>query len=75
MLSHDCENELGKIQAPTLLTFGGIDAITSVDRFADKMKKGIKNSELVIFERCAHTPMYEKIEEFNQITLIFLKKN
>ena len=47
VLSHDCESELGKIKAPTLLTFGEIDTITSVDRFAKKMEGGIENSTLV----------------------------
>lgn len=75
VLSHDCEEELVNIKAPTLLTFGGIDAITSVDRFADKFKKGIANSEVVVFENCAHTPLYEKTEDFNRLTMEFLKKH
>jgi pimeloyl-ACP methyl ester carboxylesterase len=37
------------------------------------LKNGIKNSELVIFEDCAHAPLYEKVDEFNQRTLAFLK--
>lgn len=75
VLSHDCESQLGDIKAPTLLTFGGIDAITSVGRFADKLKNGIKNSELVVFEGCAHAPMYEKTQEYNEKTLDFLKRH
>jgi pimeloyl-ACP methyl ester carboxylesterase len=37
------------------------------------MKAGIRYSELLIFEGCAHTPIYEKVEEFNQKTLAFLQ--
>ena len=33
---------------------------------------GIRNSELVVFEGCAHAPIYEKVEEFNRRTLEFL---
>jgi hypothetical protein len=29
----------------------------------------------VIFEGCAHAPIYEKVEEFNQTTLEFLKRH
>ena len=42
-------------------------------RFAEPLKSGIKKSEHVIFDDCAHTPLYEKVDEFNQRTLIFLK--
>lgn len=75
VLSHDIEGQLGSIKAPTLLTFGAIDAITSPGRFADKMKNGIPNSETVIFEGCAHAPMYEKTQEYNDKTLDFLKRH
>ena len=33
----------------------------------------IRDSELLIFEGCAHAPIYEKVEEFNQKTLRFLQ--
>jgi 3-oxoadipate enol-lactonase len=75
VLSHDCELQLSNIKAPTLLTFGGIDLITSIGRFGNHMKNSIKNSELVVFEGCAHTPMYEKTEDFNKKTLYFLKRH
>lgn len=44
-------------------------------RFADRLKNAIKGSELLIFEGCSHAPIYEKVEEFNQKTLAFLKKH
>jgi pimeloyl-ACP methyl ester carboxylesterase len=72
VLAHDCLAQLSKITAPTQITFGRHDAVTSM-RFAEPLKNGIKNSELVIFEDCAHAPLYEKVDEFNQRTLSFLK--
>jgi 3-oxoadipate enol-lactonase len=75
VLSHDCESKLGKIKAPTLITFGDYDMVTSPGRFANIMKNNIKNSELVIFEHCSHAGLYEKTEEFNQKTLDFLKRH
>ena len=43
-------------------------------RFADPMKGNIRGSEFLIFEGCAHTPIYETVEEFNQKTLAFLQR-
>lgn len=74
VIAHDAEGQLGRITAPTLITFGRHDVATST-RFADRMKGGIRNSELVIFEDCAHAPIYENVAEFNDKTLQFLKRH
>jgi len=73
VLAHDVESQLGKITAPTQITFGRHDVITSL-RFAEPLQSNIKDSELVVFEGASHAPIYEKIEEFNQKTLDFLKR-
>jgi 3-oxoadipate enol-lactonase len=74
VIAHDVEARLGRITAPTLITFGRHDLVTST-RFADGMKNNIRGSELLIFEGCAHAPIYEKVEEFNQKTLAFLLRH
>ncbi len=74
VMGHDAEAQLGRITAPTLITFGRHDAATST-RFADRLQKGIRNSELLIFEGSSHAPIYEQIAEFNQKTLQFLRKH
>jgi len=74
VIAHDVEAQLGRITAPTQITFGRYDLATST-RFADRMKRGIRNSEMLIFEGCAHAPIYEKVEEFNQKTLGFLRRH
>jgi len=74
VLEHDVEAQLSRIAAPTLITFGRHDVATST-RFADAMKGGIRNSELLIFEECAHAPIYEKVADFNDKTLQFLKRH
>jgi pimeloyl-ACP methyl ester carboxylesterase len=71
-LNHDAEAQLARITAPTQITFGRHDTATST-RFADCMKKGIRNSEVLILEGCSHAPIYEKTEEFNSKTLQFLR--
>jgi 3-oxoadipate enol-lactonase len=73
VIAHDCSAQLGRIKAPTQITFGRHDAVTST-RFADQMTGGISGSELLIFDGCAHAPIYEKVEEFNQKTLTFLRR-
>lgn len=73
VMAHDVEAQLGRITAPTQITFGRYDLATST-RFADRMTGSIRNSELLIFEGCAHAPIYEKVEEFNQKTLAFLQR-
>jgi pimeloyl-ACP methyl ester carboxylesterase len=73
VLAHDAEAQLGKIKAPTQITFGRHDLVTST-RFADPMRQNIQQVELVIFEGCAHAPIYEKVDEFNQTTLAFLQR-
>ncbi len=72
VIAHDVEEQLARITAPTQVTFGSHDMVTST-RFAKPLTENIRNSELVIFEQCAHAPIYEKVDEFNQRTLAFLQ--
>jgi pimeloyl-ACP methyl ester carboxylesterase len=72
--AHDVEAQLGRITASTQITFGRYDLLTSI-RFADRMKRSIRDSELLVFEGCAHAPLYENVAEFNEKTLQFLKRH
>jgi 3-oxoadipate enol-lactonase len=74
VLSHDASGVLGQIQAPTQITFGRHDAVTST-RFAGPLTEAIKDSELVVFEDCSHAPIYESVAEFNATTLAFLTRH
>jgi pimeloyl-ACP methyl ester carboxylesterase len=74
VVAHDVEAQLGRITAPTQITFGRTDQLTSA-RFAERMTSNIRNSELLIFDGCAHAPLYEKVEEFNSKTLAFLQRH
>jgi 3-oxoadipate enol-lactonase len=75
VLNHNVDSQLSRITAPTLITFGNRDVVTSATRFADPLRKGIRQSELLIFDRCSHAPIYEKVAEFNEKTLQFLKRH
>jgi pimeloyl-ACP methyl ester carboxylesterase len=73
VLGHDALDQLAKIEAPTQITFGRHDMVTST-RFSDGLRNGIKGSELIVFETCAHAPIYESVSEFNEKTLGFLNR-
>ena len=73
VLAHDATAALGSIQAPTLITFGRHDLVTST-RFAAALSEGIANSEVLVFEDCSHAPIYEITDEFNRRTLDFLRR-
>jgi 3-oxoadipate enol-lactonase len=74
VIGHDVESHLGKIRCPTQITFGRHDMVTST-RFADRMQANIQGAELIVFEGCAHAPIYERVDEFNQKTLWFLQRH
>jgi len=71
VIAHDGSPVLGAITAPTLITFGAHDLVTST-RFADPLTSGIANSEVVVFDHLAHAGLHEDPEAFNRATLDFL---
>ena len=74
VIAHDAEAQLGKIGAPTQITFGRHDMVTST-RFAKHMTGAIRGSELLIFEEASHAPIFESVDEFNRKTLAFLLRH
>jgi pimeloyl-ACP methyl ester carboxylesterase len=74
VIAHDAEAQLGRIKAPTQISVGRHDLVCST-RFAERMHNGIAGSELVVFEDCAHAPIYENVAGFNAKTLDFLKRH
>ena len=74
VLTHDASGVLGQISAPTLITLGRHDAVTST-RFAEPLTSGIAGSELIVFEDCSHAPIYENADDFNARTLDFLARH
>jgi proline iminopeptidase len=73
VIGHDALAQLGRIRAPTQITFGRHDIVTST-RFVEPLKGGIARSEQVVFENCSHAPIYENVAEFNAKTLAFLQR-
>jgi pimeloyl-ACP methyl ester carboxylesterase len=71
VIAHDAGPVLGAISAPTLITFGAHDLVTST-RFAEPLSGGIANSEVVVFENLSHAGLHEDPDTFNRATLDFL---
>jgi len=74
VVAHDVESQLGQIKAPTQITFGRHDLVTST-RFAAALTENVPDSEFIIFEDCSHAPIYENVADFNQKTLDFLQRH
>ncbi len=74
VIGHDASAQLGRIAAPTQVTFGRYDLVCST-RFIDALTGGIADTEVVVFEDCSHAPIYENVEAFNGRTLAFLQRH
>jgi pimeloyl-ACP methyl ester carboxylesterase len=74
VLAHDASAALGKIDIPTLITFGARDLVCST-RFAEPLNNGIAGSELVVFDHLSHAGLHEDPETFNRATLDFLLRH
>jgi pimeloyl-ACP methyl ester carboxylesterase len=73
-LAHDASSVLGQIQAPTLVTYGAHDTVTST-RFAEPITSAIAGSELTVFEHLSHAGLHEDPDAFNGATLDFLLRH
>jgi pimeloyl-ACP methyl ester carboxylesterase len=74
VIEHDATAVLASIIAPTQLTFGRYDLVTST-RFAQPLTQAIPTSELHVFADCSHAPIYENVAAFNEVSLAFLKRH
>lgn len=66
-------DNLEKISVPTLIIWGNNDQILP-SKHGMKAHELIKNSKLVIFDKCGHVPQIEKPKEFNRVLVEFLDK-
>jgi pimeloyl-ACP methyl ester carboxylesterase len=70
-LAHDARSVLGSIGVPTLITVGAHDLVCG-PRFAEPLRRGIRGSELVVFDHLSHAGLHEDPDAFNGTTLDFL---
>lgn len=71
ILRDDVRPLLAKIDAPTLLIWGTLDALTPL-RDGQFMASHIRDARLSIFEGAAHMPMIDQPERFNTEVIGFL---
>ena len=69
----DVTNELHKIQAPTLITCGKYDEVTSKN--SEVLRDGIKDSKLFVFEDSSHSALLEEPTKYLEIHRRFLRPN
>ncbi|WP_449463073.1 proline iminopeptidase-family hydrolase [Tardisphaera miroshnichenkoae] len=68
----DITDRLPEINVPTLITVGEYDEVTP--RVAEVIHKGIRGSELLVFEGCSHLTMWENRKGYNAALERFIKK-
>jgi len=74
VIDHDGAPVLGLITAPTLITVGAYDQVTST-RFVEPLSAGIATTEVVVFEHLAHAGLHEDPETFNRATVDFMLRH
>jgi pimeloyl-ACP methyl ester carboxylesterase len=65
------DDRLAQIKQPTLIIWGREDLLTPL-AMAERFKKGIPHSELVVFDKCGHVPQLEQPAQFNAALMKFL---
>lgn len=73
-IGHDTLDSLSRIKVPTLITAGLEDIFTPFP-LSQALHRGIAGSELLEFDRCAHTHHWEDLQIFNSETLRFLQRH
>lgn len=73
LIETDLEDRLGDIACPALIVHGRLDGGRTVDH-AQTLHRGIKDSELLILDRCGHSPMVEAPAEFDARFHAFLAR-
>ncbi len=71
LLAEDVREDLRRIEAPTLLVWGKRDPLVP-PAVGDLLREEIPDSRLLVLERAAHVPMFDRPEEFDAAVLAFL---
>jgi proline iminopeptidase len=69
----DVTARLGEIRDPTLITAGRYDEVTPA--VAEEIHRGIRGSELAIFEESSHTAFWEERDRYMEILRSFLDRH
>jgi len=70
LLAEDVRLDLRRIEAPTLLIWGGRDPLVP-PAIGDLLRGEIADSRLLVLKRSAHVPMFDRPEEFDAALFAF----
>lgn len=73
-LNHDTSKQLDKIKVPTLVAAGGADLFMTMEKTME-LCEGIPDSSLYLCKDGGHVHQWEKLDDYNKVTLDFLKKH
>jgi pimeloyl-ACP methyl ester carboxylesterase len=73
-LQHDTHGRLGRIAAPTLITYGTLDTAT-LPAYNEAVHEQIRGADLFVFDGAGHLTFSERPEQFNALTLNFLARH
>jgi pimeloyl-ACP methyl ester carboxylesterase len=73
-LAHDATGRLGRIRAPTLVTYGTEDLAT-LPAYNLRVHQAIPGAELAAFEGAGHLTFRELPDDFNRVSLDFLDRH
>jgi pimeloyl-ACP methyl ester carboxylesterase len=71
LLAEDVREDLQRVEAPTLLVWGRRDPLIP-PAVGDLLREEIPDSRLLVLERAAHVPMFDRPEAFDAALLAFL---
>ena len=71
LLAEDVRGDLQRIQAPTLLIWGENDTLVP-PAVGTVLREEIPDSRLLVLNRAAHVPMFDRPDEFNAALFAFL---
>jgi pimeloyl-ACP methyl ester carboxylesterase len=70
LIDHDSADRIGAINAPTMVTVGGLDLCLPA-RFSEELARRIPNARLVVLETAGHQPFQEIPDEYNRLLTDF----
>ena len=73
-LNHDALHRLRQIRVPTLVTVGSFD-LAAPPMYGREVADAIQGAEFVVFDGGGHLHNIEQPDEFNKVTLDFLKRH
>lgn len=72
LLRYDDTAELGRIEAPTLLVWGGADPLVSQE-MQDELMRSIRDAHVLVYEGAGHTPRWEDPVRFSRDVAAFVR--